>query len=89
MCPGWEHHRKGHECGHHCPNTGYVFNDAPDALCDAVRAKGWTAIHEIGIKGQGDLVIIWMMGKAGFLKEIGRVENDFETDEGHRGQAAL
>ncbi len=69
------------ECARANHGLGYVFNDAEDALTEAIRAKGWERKEHSQPEDAGDEIDI-LDTKGIFL---GRVR----YYEGLRGQAAL
>ncbi len=69
------------EC-HECCGLGYLFDDSPDALWDAVRAKGWSIDFEQW--PSGDTVIILSM-----YERWESVGDGVIYEEGLRGQSAI
>ena len=67
---------------------GYLFNDSPDALWDAVRVKGWQVDYNVGAEKCGDTVEVYpeypedSYGTYKLLAEVNPLEKIF-------GQAAI
>ena len=87
------HYEHGQTC---CSGLGYIFNDSPQVLWQAVRDRGWIGAFDQGQADQGDMVFSWSLRDDGRYDErIGFVSNgstfipDSGPDEGLRGQDAL
>ena len=65
------------DCEGECEGVGYVFNDSPDALWDAIRARRGTYYRVEGFD-DGNAVLIY-----------GTLHGLVDHDEGLRGQAAI
>ena len=74
-----------------CHGLGYVYDDRPNALTEAIREKGWVLAFDQGKEGQGDMAFIWNLTDDGNYNErIGFVSNgstwipDSGPDKGYR-----